>query len=72
MSYRDFTPNPNFSEQLNQLMMVFIDRLDMSSRDRELLEDLAMFAYQEGTIAGKEQLLNDFKTIKPDAEKPNE
>jgi len=59
MSYREFIPNPNFSSTLNELMFKFIDRLNMNTRDREILEDLALFIYQEGKLDGKEEYLNE-------------
>jgi hypothetical protein len=59
MSYRELTPNPNFSEPLNGLMFKFIDRLDMDARDREIFEDLALFIYHEGKLRGKEEYLNE-------------
>jgi hypothetical protein len=59
MSYREFIPNPNLSSTLNELMFKFIDRLNMNTRDREILEDLALFIYQEGKLDGKEEYLNE-------------
>ena len=59
MSYREFIPNPNFSSTLTELMFKFIDRLNMNTRDREILEDLALFIYQEGKLDGKEEYLNE-------------
>ena len=40
-------------------MFKFIDRLNMNTRDREILEDLALFIYQEGKLDGKEEYLNE-------------
>jgi hypothetical protein len=59
MSYRELTPNPNFSKNLNGLMFKFIERLDMDARDREIFEDLALFIYHEGKLDGKEEYLNE-------------
>jgi len=39
-------------------MIIFMERLDMSARDREIFEDLALFAYNEGKICGKEEYLD--------------
>lgn len=64
MSYREFTPNPNFSLSLNELMFKFINRLNMDARDREIFEDLALFIYHEGKIDGKEEYLNEITETK--------
>ena len=64
MSYREFTPNPNFSEPLNGLMFKFINRLEMDARDREIFEDLALFIYHEGKLKGAEEYLNEVIEIK--------
>lgn len=47
------------SENLNKGIQYYIDRLDMSSRDRELFYDLIKFSYEEGRIKGKYEFLND-------------
>jgi hypothetical protein len=36
-----------------------MERLDMSARDREIFEYLALFAYNEGKICGKEEYLDE-------------
>jgi hypothetical protein len=47
------------SSNLNRGMQLFIERMDMTQRDRELFYDLIGFAYQEGKIAGKEEIINE-------------
>jgi hypothetical protein len=63
MTFKNFEHNPALSKNLNELMLTFIDRVDMSARDREIFEDLVMFAFQEGKIEGKTEYLNEQTNI---------
>jgi hypothetical protein len=59
MTFKNFEHNPSLSKNLNELMMTFIHRVDMTARDREIFEDLVMFTFQEGRIEGKLEYLNE-------------
>lgn len=50
---------PELSPSLNKGIQLFIERLDMTQRDRELFYDIIGFAFDEGKIAGKEKFLED-------------
>jgi hypothetical protein len=54
------------SPQLRVGIDSFIERMDMCSRDRELFYDIIGFAYTEGKIRGKEEILlgEEIKTEK--------
>lgn len=54
-----FNPINELSPSLNKGIQLFIDRLDMSSRDRELFYDILKFTFDEGRISGKENYLNE-------------
>jgi len=54
-----FKTYQEMSSNLNRGMQLFIERMDMTQRDRELFYDLIGFAYQEGKIAGKEEIINE-------------
>ncbi len=54
-----FKTYQELSDNLNKGMQLFIDRMDMTQRDRELFYDIVMFAFQEGKIAGKEEIINE-------------
>jgi len=56
MEFRELT---ELSPQLNTAINHFIDRLDMTGRDRELFYDIVGFAFDEGKLAGKEIILKD-------------
>jgi hypothetical protein len=45
------------SPSLNIAISAFIDRMDMTQRDRELFYDIVGFAFDEGKIQGKEDIL---------------
>lgn len=45
------------SPSLNTAISAFIDRMDMTQRDRELFYDIVGFAFDEGKIQGKEDIL---------------
>jgi hypothetical protein len=45
------------SPQLNVAINAYVDRMDMNNRDRELLYDIIGFAYDEGKIRGKEEII---------------
>jgi hypothetical protein len=45
------------SPSLNTAMSAFIQRIDMGQRDRELFYDIVGFAFDEGKIRGKEEVL---------------
>jgi hypothetical protein len=47
------------SPSLNKGLQLFIERLDMTQRDRELFYDIIGFAFDEGRIQGKEDYLNE-------------
>ena len=47
------------SPSLNKGIQLFIDRMDMTQRDRELFYDIIGFSFDEGTIRGKEDYLKD-------------
>jgi hypothetical protein len=52
------------SDPLNQAISSFVDRMDMTGRDREIFYDILGFVYDEGKIKGKEEILFD-EEIKP-------
>lgn len=54
-----FNPINELSPSLNKGIQLFIDRLDMSQRDRELFYDILKFTFDEGKIRGKENYLNE-------------
>jgi hypothetical protein len=54
-----FNPINELSPSLNKGIQLFIDRLDMTSRDRELFYDILKFTFDEGRITGKENYLNE-------------
>jgi hypothetical protein len=45
------------SPSLNKAIQAYIDRIDATQRDRELLYDIVGFAFDEGRIQGKEEIL---------------
>lgn len=47
------------SPTLNKGIQLYIDRLDMDSRNRELFYDIIKFSYHEGYIKGKEDYLQE-------------
>jgi hypothetical protein len=47
------------SPSLNNAVQFYTERLDMNQRDRELFYDIIGFAFDEGTIRGKEDYLKD-------------
>jgi len=47
------------SPSLNKAVQFYTERLDMTQRDRELFYDIIGFAFDEGTIRGKEDYLKD-------------
>jgi len=49
---------PYVSHTLQTSIDGFIERMDMTQRDRELFYDIVGFAFDEGKIRGKEQVLN--------------
>jgi len=57
------------SPSLNKGLQLFIERLDMTQRDRELFYDILGFTFDEGRIRGKEDYLNE---IKPEIDDKNE
>lgn len=50
------------SPSLNKGLQLFIERLDMTQRDRELFYDIIGFTFDEGKITGKEEYLNEIKS----------
>ncbi len=52
----------HLSINLNRGLDILIDRLDMNQRDREIFYDIVNFAFQEGRIAGKEEILDEVKS----------
>jgi hypothetical protein len=67
--FKHFT---ELSPALNKGIQFYVERLDMTQRDRELFYDIIGFAFDEGKIAGKEDFLKDqqktFKQINNDVE----
>jgi hypothetical protein len=56
----DMFKDLNFlSSNLTKGIDLFIDRLDMTQRDRELFYDIINFTYLEGKIQGKEDYLTE-------------
>ena len=56
----DMFKDLNFlSSNLTKGIDLFIDRLDMTQRDRELFYDIINFIYLEGKIQGKEDYLTE-------------
>ncbi len=47
------------SSNLTKGIDLFIDRLDMTQRDRELFYDIINFTYSEGKLQGKEDYLKE-------------
>jgi|APGre2960657505_1045072.scaffolds.fasta_scaffold139615_2 hypothetical protein len=47
------------SPALNKGIQLYIERLDMTQRDRELFYDIINFTYLEGKIQGKEEYLTE-------------
>jgi hypothetical protein len=60
------------SPSLNKGIQFYVERMDMTQRDRELFYDIIGFAFDEGKIAGKENFLEDqsnhYKQIDNDVE----
>jgi hypothetical protein len=56
MSYKTMD---ELSPSLNKGVQFFIERLDMTQRDRELFYDILGFTFDEGKISGKEEFLNE-------------
>jgi hypothetical protein len=54
-----FEPLEELSVALNKGIRLYIDRLDMTKRDRELFYDLLKFTFDEGKIRGKEEYLTE-------------
>jgi hypothetical protein len=57
------------SPSLNKGIQLFIDRIDMTQRDRELFYDIIGFSFDEGTIRGKEDYLKDEQNSKKEIDK---
>jgi hypothetical protein len=49
------------SPALNKGIQLYIERLDMTQRDRELFYDIIGFTFDEGMIRGKEDYLKEIK-----------
>lgn len=47
------------SSNLTKGINLFIDRLDMTQRDRELFYDIINFTFTEGQLQGKEDYLKE-------------
>lgn len=47
------------SPALNKAIQAYVERIDATQRDRELLYDIVGFAFDEGRIQGKEELINE-------------
>jgi hypothetical protein len=47
------------SPALNKGIQLYIERLDMTQRDRELFYDIIGFTFDEGKIRGKEDYLKE-------------
>jgi hypothetical protein len=56
MNFKHFE---EFSPALNKGIQLYIERLDLDGRNRELFYDLLSFAYSEGKIAGIEELVKN-------------
>ena len=57
--YNMFKHFEELSPSLNKGIQLYIDRLDMDSRNRELFYDIIKFSYNEGYIKGNEDYLNE-------------
>lgn len=57
-----FKTMSELSPSLNKGLQLFIERLDMTQRDRELFYDIIGFTFDEGKIAGKEDYLKEIKS----------
>lgn len=57
------------SPSLNKAIQFYTERLDMTQRDRELFYDIIGFAFDEGTIRGKEDYLKDELKIQKETQK---
>jgi hypothetical protein len=51
----------NLSSNLKRAVLAFPDRVGMSEQDRKIFFDIVGFAFNEGKISGKEELLLDSK-----------
>jgi hypothetical protein len=49
------------SDTLNKGIQLYIDRLDLDKRNRELFFDIIRFVFDEGKIAGKEEYLREHR-----------
>lgn len=47
------------SPSLNKGINLYIERLDMTQRDRELFYDIIKFTFDEGKLQGKQEFLNE-------------
>jgi hypothetical protein len=52
----------DLSPALNKGLQLFIERIDMTQRDRELFYDIIGFTFDEGKIQGKEDYLKEINT----------
>jgi hypothetical protein len=59
----------HLSQNLCKGIDLFIDRLDMTQRDRELFYDIINFTFDEGKIKGQEDFLNQIPNTKKDEQK---
>jgi len=51
----------DLSPTLNKGIDLYVDRLDLDKRNRELLFDILRFVYDEGKIKGKEEYLKEHR-----------
>lgn len=49
------------SDTLNKGIQLYIDRLDLDKRNRELFYDIIKFVFDEGKITGKEEYLREHR-----------
>lgn len=47
------------SPSLNKGINLYIERLDLTQRDRELFYDIIKFTFDEGKLQGKQEFLNE-------------
>ena len=52
------------SENLTKGIDLFINRMDMTQRDRELFYDIINFTFQEGKLEGQEDYLREINEFK--------
>ena len=62
----------DLSPTLNKGINLYVDRLDLDKRNRELLFDILRFVYDEGKIRGKEEYLKEHQEFTNQTNKDGE